>query len=80
MRLNDAVIRKYLTAKRQRKLRMKGMPNAKRRIQLPNAKEADPVEDERSQTEVEKEVIRAFRVLLNGFEEQWRYAATRECE
>ena len=41
-------------------------------------KEEDPVEDGRSQTEAEKEVIRAFRALLNGFEEQWHHAMQQE--
>ena len=33
----------------------------------------DSAEDERRQTEAMKEVIRAFRTLLHGCEEQWRY-------
>ena len=37
-------------------------------------KEEDLVEDEHRQTEVEKRVIRAFRTLLHGCEEQWRYS------
>ena len=32
------------------------------------------MEDGHFQTEAEKEVIRAFRALLNGLEEQWCYA------
>ena len=36
------------------------------------------IENEHSQTEVEKEVLRAFRALFNGFEEQWRDAMQQE--
>ena len=36
------------------------------------------IKDEHSQTEVEKEVIRAFRALFNGFEEQWYSAMQQE--
>ena len=38
----------------------------------------DPVEGGHSQTEAEKEVIRAFRTLLYGCEEQWRYATQQD--
>ena len=41
-------------------------------------KEEDPVEDGHSQTEAEKEVICAFRILLNGCEEQWSYATQQD--
>ena len=37
-------------------------------------------EDEHRQTEAMKEVIRAFRTLLHGCEEQWRYAAQQDSE
>ena len=40
----------------------------------------DSAEDERRQTEAMKEVIRAFRTLLHGCEEQWRYAAQQDSE
>ena len=40
----------------------------------------DSAEDERRQTEAMKEVIRAFRTLLHGCEEQWRYAAHQDSE
>ena len=36
------------------------------------------IENERSPTEVEKEVLRAFRALFNGFEEQWCNAIQQE--
>ena len=41
-------------------------------------KEEDPVEDGHSQTEAEKEVIRAFRTLLYGCEEQWYHATQQD--
>ena len=41
-------------------------------------KEEDPAEDRHSQTEAEKEVIRAFRTLLHGCEEQWSYATQQD--
>ena len=41
-------------------------------------KEEDPVEGGHSQTEAEKEVIRAFRTLLYGCEEQWCYATQQD--
>ena len=84
MRLNYAVTKRYPAAKRQRKLRLKEIPPAaKRQRKLrvegdTECKEAESAEDGCSQTEAEKEVIRAFRVLLNGFEEQWSYAAQQE--
>ena len=37
-------------------------------------------EDECRQTEAMKEVIRAFRTLLHGCEEQWHYAAQQDSE
>ena len=41
-------------------------------------KEEDPAEDGHLQTEAEKEVIRAFRTLLYGCEEQWCYATQQD--
>ena len=41
-------------------------------------KEEDSVEDGQLQTEAEKEVIRAFRTLLYGCEEQWCYATQQD--
>ena len=41
-------------------------------------KEEDSAEDGHRQTEVEKEVIRAFRTLLHGCEEQWCYATQQD--
>ena len=42
-------------------------------------KEEDSAEDRHLQTEAEKEVIRAFRALLHGCEEQWCYATQPDC-
>ena len=36
-----------------------------------SGRDLSQIQDEHSQTEVEKEVLRAFRALFNGFEEQW---------
>ena len=41
-------------------------------------KEEDLVEDGHRQTEVEKKVIRAFRTLLHGCEEQWCYSTYQD--
>ena len=41
-------------------------------------KEEDLAEDEQVQTETDKEVIRAFRTLLHGCEEQWWYARQQD--
>ena len=41
-------------------------------------KEEDLVEDGHRQTEVEKKVIRAFRTLLQGCEEQWCYSTYQD--
>ena len=40
----------------------------------------DSAEDENRQTETMKEVICAFKTLLLGCEEQWRYAAQQDSE
>ena len=53
--------------------------NAERKGEDPvECKREDPVEDGHSQNEAEKEVIRAFRTLLYGCEEQWCYAAQQD--
>ena len=41
-------------------------------------KEEESAEDGQLQTEAEKEVIRAFRTLLRGCEEQWCYATQQD--
>ena len=41
-------------------------------------KEEDLVEDGHRQTEFEKKVIRAFRTLLHGCEEQWCYSTYQD--
>ena len=43
-----------------------------------SGRDLSQIENEHSQTEVEKEVLRAFRALFNGFEEQWHNAMQQE--
>ena len=46
--------------------------------QRTSGRDLSQIEDKLSQIEVEKEVLRAFRALFNGFEEQWHSAMQPE--
>ena len=48
--------------------------------EAPNAKGEDSAEDGSCQTEAMRKVISAFRTLLCGCEEQWRYAMQQDSE
>ena len=52
--------------------------NAEGKEEYAEGKKEQSVEDGHSPNEVEKEVIRAFRTLLQGCEVQWRYAIQQD--
>ena len=75
--LDEAELRSHQEMSRSQKAVTKE-GNTEGKEEYSEGKEEHSVEDGHLQTEVEKEVIRAFRTLLQGCEEQWCYAAQQD--